>query len=207
MLNLSIGYIGIDPGITGAIGFLFPGGRAAVFDPPSILIPVGDRRRSQILEAEAGRLVRRITGIFNPDAGPAPPAGPGIIWKAGVEWAQAMPVLHPPKNEKPCPECGRTGDPEAMARQGAVSAFSYGRGFGVWLGVLGTLEIPITLIRPQAWKRLLLAGYATKDKDAARAVAAGLFPGLDLGRRKDQGRAEAILIAEARRRMEAAGNV
>lgn len=47
-------------------------------------------------------------------------------------------------------------------------------------------------VRPTVWKRALGLG---KDKEASRLKAMQLFPSADLRRKKDQGRAEALLLA------------
>lgn len=88
---------------------------------------------------------------------------------------------------------------QPMPRQGVTSTFSIGYGFGLYEMALTALEIPYERVRPQRWKRDVLDGTA-KDKGAAYQVAQRLFPAVDLGRRSDHGRAEALLIAEWRRR-------
>ena len=80
-------------------------------------------------------------------------------------------------------------------RQGASSMFAFGHSAGVVEGVLAALHIPAVLITPQAWKKG--AGLIGKDKDAARTIAARLYPfnrTLDL-KGKGQALADAILIA------------
>ena len=90
----------------------------------------------------------------------------------------------------------------SMPKQGVASSFQLGKGYGIWLGILGALAIPYTLVTPQAWKKEMMAGRA-KEKDASRAVAIELFPSLagDLSLKKHHGRADALLIAEYGRRM------
>lgn len=82
----------------------------------------------------------------------------------------------------------------AMPKQGVSSVFSFGRGAGILEGVLAGLEIPFTLVTPQRWQKH--QGVA-KGKDAARARAAALFPkdAALFNRKKDDGRADASLIA------------
>ena len=88
----------------------------------------------------------------------------------------------------------------ARPEEGAVGAFAFGRSRGVVEGVLATLGIPVQLIAPSAWKRAIgIPPGKEGAKDAARAEAirrrpskAGLF-----ARVKDDGRAEAALIAVA----------
>lgn len=84
----------------------------------------------------------------------------------------------------------------AMPKQGVSSTFSFGTSYGMALGVLAALRVPYTLIRPPEWRRL--AGVRG-DKSASRHRATELFPDqarLFL-RKKDDGRAEAALIAFA----------
>jgi crossover junction endodeoxyribonuclease RuvC len=81
---------------------------------------------------------------------------------------------------------------QAMPGQGTRSMFTIGIGMGVWLGILATLGLAHTRIRPHVWKRALgLSG----DKEQARLRAMQLFPGADLRRKRDHGRAEALLLA------------
>ena len=77
---------------------------------------------------------------------------------------------------------------------GRQSAFNFGQGMGVVKGVLSTLEIPYTLVTPAKWKQHFNLG---RDKDASRAAATRLFPQMSdkFERKKDDGRAEATLIA------------
>ena len=62
-------------------------------------------------------------------------------------------------------------------------------------GVLSTLGIPFTPVSPSKWKKTFNLG---KDKNESRAAATRLFPDLasEFARKKDDGRAEAILIAK-----------
>jgi crossover junction endodeoxyribonuclease RuvC len=75
-----------------------------------------------------------------------------------------------------------------------VSAFNFGMNFGTIKGVCGGLRIPFSLVTPGKWKRDL---GLKADKDQARARAAQLWPGAaaHFARKKDDGRAEAALIA------------
>ncbi len=83
---------------------------------------------------------------------------------------------------------------QSMPRQGVASTFKYGTGFGVILGVLGALQIRTHQVRPAQWKQT--AGLSS-DKTASRRRAIELWP-MQAGhfaRKKDDGRAEAALIA------------
>jgi hypothetical protein len=81
---------------------------------------------------------------------------------------------------------------QAMPGQETRSTFTVGLGFGIWLGVLAALALPYTRVRPAIWKRALGLG---KDKEQARLRAMQLFPQADLRRKRDHGRAEALLLA------------
>lgn len=79
------------------------------------------------------------------------------------------------------------------------SAMDMGVGFGTWQGILTALEIPYEVAPPQVWKRHL---KLSTDKGASRVRAQALFPqAFELFKRvKDDGRAEACLLAEYGRR-------
>ena len=81
----------------------------------------------------------------------------------------------------------------AMPGQGVSSMFNFGVSFGIIQGITGALQIPMVLVTPQLWKKK--AGLLGKDKDCARTLAQQLYPAAPLGRKKDCGRADAILIA------------
>jgi hypothetical protein len=85
--------------------------------------------------------------------------------------------------------------------------FGFGKGYGMWIGIVAALEIPYTLVTPQAWKKELMQGI--KDKDAGRLRAMQLFPAYNewLVRKRDIGRADALLIAEYGRRQLKGGPV
>ena len=89
-----------------------------------------------------------------------------------------------------CHVCIEESQP--MPGQGTRSMFTIGYGYGLRIGVLTTLQLPYTPIRPVIWKRALALG---KDKEASRLRAMQLYPGADLRRKRDHGRAEALLLA------------
>lgn len=88
----------------------------------------------------------------------------------------------------------------AMPGQGTVSMFNFGMGLGLWKGIIAALQIPHSLVTPQAWKKELKLLRA--DKDKARIRACKLYPQAaeQLSKKKHIGRADAILIAEYGRR-------
>ena len=85
-------------------------------------------------------------------------------------------------------------DVHAMPKQGVTSSFNFGRGLGVIEGVALGAGIPVRYVSPAKWKRAL---GLTADKDASRRRACELWPSESarFARVKDDGRAEAALIA------------
>lgn len=85
----------------------------------------------------------------------------------------------------------------ARPGEGAVGAFAFGRSRGVVEGVLGACGVPAAHISPASWKRA--AGLSQASKDAARSEAIRRWPAHAalFARVKDDGRAEAALIAIA----------
>lgn len=82
----------------------------------------------------------------------------------------------------------------AFPGQGVSSSFRFGQGFGIILGVLGALQIPVTLVSPAKWKK----AYALdRDGEKSRAMACRLYPKIahTMSKKKDHGRAEALLLA------------
>lgn len=84
----------------------------------------------------------------------------------------------------------------AAPGQGVSSAFNFGRTFGVIEAMCVAHGFKTTYVTPVAWKRFW--NLPGGDKDAALALARQKFPYLAdtrLTRKKDHGRAEALLIA------------
>ena len=81
-------------------------------------------------------------------------------------------------------------------QMGVASSFSFGFSYGGLLGAIGALQLPWQAVRPQTWKKHMQIAKGA-GKDASRHRASQLFPsraGL-WSRAKDDGRAEAVLIA------------
>ena len=81
----------------------------------------------------------------------------------------------------------------SMPKQGVASTFKFGMALGLIHGAILANKIPLHQVVPGTWKRhFRLTGT---DKDAARALAIRLYPGVEgLSRKKDQGRADALLM-------------
>lgn len=99
--------------------------------------------------------------------------------------------------------------PMVMPSQQINTALSVGIGGGLWQGILSALLLPHEIVPPATWKAAMYrgSGLSTSDKNASRILAARLFPQAaeQLKRVKDDGRAEALLLAEWGRRRHAGG--
>lgn len=85
-------------------------------------------------------------------------------------------------------------DVHSMPKQGVASSFAFGFAAGVIQSLLVARGVPIRLVSPGAWKRVLGLG---RDKDESRLRASRLYPRHAhlWARKKDDGRAEAVLLA------------
>lgn len=78
--------------------------------------------------------------------------------------------------------------------QGVASSFRFGMTFGAAIAVPQVLGIPFELVTPALWK--LHFSLRGQDKEASRQKAIDLCPWLSgsLERKRDDGRAEAVLL-------------
>ena len=120
--------------------------------------------------------------VFVPQKGAASIAA-SLVWKEFMEARAIADTAH-----------AFVERAQAFPGMGGSSAFNYGTGFGIYLGILAALEIPYTLVSPRSWKAHFRLG---RDKEQARAAAIRLVPALAhrFARKRDHGRAEATLIA------------
>lgn len=155
-------YIGIDPGLTGAVAMIQEIGdedAILIWDIP--IIAMGARRK-QLNMAGMTTILRT-----------SYPESNKII--AAIEGQQAMPG------------------------QGVSSVFSLGQTYGGIMGCLAALGIGYEIISPSVWKK---AYRLSKNKELSRTRALELYPDCApyLSRKKDHGRAEALLLADYLRR-------
>ena len=95
----------------------------------------------------------------------------------------------------------------AMPRDGRVGAFSFGKGYGIWLGIMSAMAVPYTEIPPQRWQGPMLAGLPRGPQSKVSAVhrARSLYPRLPIKVKADWGMADAALIAGYAHRVWAKG--
>lgn len=167
--NLPQVFIGVDPGITGAIAVYSPYSSNAqkllVFDMPTRSGYV--RRTRQRNGAKSRRkevCVNALHDIF------ATFVTSHFMNVAVIEEVHSMP------------------------QDGPVQAFSFGKSYGLVYAMLIAHQIKTCTVRPAVWKSMM---GLTSDKSASLAKAITFFPREAhlFGRMKDDGRAEAALLA------------
>lgn len=84
-----------------------------------------------------------------------------------------------------------------MPKQGISSTGLFMRAAGAIETVALLLTKDVLLVRPTKWKKIM---KVTSEKDTSLTLARELFPAASLKRKKDHGRAEALLLAEYGRR-------
>jgi crossover junction endodeoxyribonuclease RuvC len=156
---------GIDPGMAGAVATLIDGEPGPLLDMPTMA--VGDKT-----EVDAAALARFIRDVRR--------ANDGAYFCATIERVRAM----PPR---------QVGGVER--RPGAQSSMNFGESYGKAKAVLEVFGLDFSLAEPQSWKRHF--GLIGQEKDASRQLALRRFPSMAslLKRKKDDGRAEALLLA------------
>jgi crossover junction endodeoxyribonuclease RuvC len=159
-------YIGIDPGLTGAIAKV-SGEEIEVWDMPTLEI-----RKKRFLNAtllaemlssiKYGRLVHELREFD----------GKSTLKKCEVLLERVS----------------------ARPGQGVTSMFSFGTSYGIIQGIIATLGFPLTFVTPQEWRKKM---GVPKGKDGSRQRILELRPDLasKFSRKKDHGRADAVLLA------------
>lgn len=151
-------FIGIDPGLDGALAAIQEDGSViAVEDTPTLTVK-GKKNKRHYNVSEMYRNLRITVAAEG---------------QRGVR--VALENVH------------------AMPGQGVSSMFSMGYGLGLWRGIIAALDLPLTMVEPVVWKRQM--GLIGKDKAASVVLAQQRFPTADLRRKKDHGRADALLLA------------
>jgi hypothetical protein len=98
-----------------------------------------------------------------------------------------------------CPDEAVVERVHSLPKQGVVSTFNFGVGYGIVKGILAALSVPTTFMTPQEWRRIARVDGTPGDKGASRIRASQLYPAQAsmFFRSKDHGRADAALLAYA----------
>ena len=83
----------------------------------------------------------------------------------------------------------------AMPGQGVTSMFNFGQTFGAIKGICAALDLPIFFVRLSKWKKHF--ELINSSKDSSRTKAIEMYPKLSmqLSKKKDVNKSDAILIA------------
>ena len=83
----------------------------------------------------------------------------------------------------------------AMPGQGVTSMFNFGQSFGILKGICSAMQLSMYFVRPAKWKKYF--NLINSEKDASRTKAIEIFPyfSVNLAKKKDSNKADAILIA------------
>mgnify|MGYP001603293755 CR=1 FL=1 len=186
-------YLGIDPGLTGAVTAIDERGIVvAGFDTPVAVIirqtAKGPRRRSdpdvmamlaELRSMTRGRDVAQVT----------------------LEKVQSMPRI-PKKGAGGARDFGIAQDGRGQDEGwGALPNFQLGLGYGLWWGIVLSLGFRLERVAPIAWRSIMLRGLPA-GKESGRLRACELFPAYadNLRLKKHHGRADSALLAEYGRR-------
>lgn len=98
----------------------------------------------------------------------------------------------------------------SMPKQGVASTFSFGKGLGIWMGMLSAFRIPYTEVRPNSWKSIFFQAIprdakGKHSKEASILAANRAMPHCSYLYTKEKGKtdhniADALMIAEYGRR-------
>lgn len=152
-------FLGIDPGLSGAVAWLDGAGWLVVKDCPTLAAGKGTRRTY-----DPAAMLEMLASL-KPDVA----------------------VLENPNASAP--------------RMNNMASASLGECIGLWRMALTALSIPYELVAPVSWKAKM--GLIGKGKDGSRSKARELWPAHAalFALVKHDGRAEAALLAEHRRRI------
>lgn len=90
---------------------------------------------------------------------------------------------------------------QTMPKQGVVSCFSFGEGFGIWKGILTSLRMPYQIVHARVWAKEMLKGAPGEGKERGIHMAKRLFPNWRPKLKKELQYADSLLLAEFARRI------
>ena len=125
---------------------------------------------------------------------------PMPVTGGGLDLVQLKKILTRPKIDSPALVV--IEKVHSMPKQGVVSSFKFGDGFGSLKTACVFLDLPFILVTPQQWKKTVLAGYDWKgNKDTSIVWVKQRYPGISLrpterSRVDSHGLADAVCLAQ-----------
>lgn len=89
---------------------------------------------------------------------------------------------------------------QTMPTQGVVSSGKFMENYGIWKGICIASNIPFLTPHPKRWQKLLDGPTDMKPKDRVVEYVKRRWPAVELKRKKDHNRADAICLAEYARK-------
>ena len=179
-------YLGIDPGLHGAIGMLC-GNLYCVID-----IPAFEVNRKRVIKVRqrkgepkgSGPKTKTVKGKATKFDNPA-------IWEIFSQFLPCVDKVY---------VALEIGQATVGINRGSDvrTAFLTGGGYMMWPLFLYSHDFSLEEMEPNDWK--VDFGLIKKDKEVSRAKAKAYWPKAPLSRKDDHNRAEALLLAECRRR-------
>lgn len=159
-------YIGADPGLSGAIALYVPASDYPIGSGSPTYIEVFDMPTYDV----DGKRQMDLCGIAN------------IM----TTWAKSYQV-----------KITLVERVSAMPDQGVTSSFNFGFSAGALQQSIASAGLPMKVISPATWKAIMGLRGGKENKDMSRQLASRLFPTYShlWTRKKDDGRAEAVLLA------------
>lgn len=191
-------YMGIDPGTTGALGFVCGKKLAAVIDIPIRSITLQRAIKTTAKERKAMKAAgKRVTKTKRVDREKR-------ICNYAVT-VEVLRILNPVKHklfvileEGQVQHRGKFGSGKnaAAGSNNTITAYRIGVNYGLWLLYLASRGWPVQEVTPLKWKAAV--GLLKQDKKVSLERARKAFPKLAktaLARVSDHNRAEALLLA------------
>lgn len=173
MTTTNATYLGVDPGLSGAIALWTPATDALEIHD----VPVFKIKKKSRVDVRALARIFATTQVFC------------LISLAVIEDVCAMPRV------------GLGPQGVRKVNMGTQSSFNFGKTAGYLEMGIAANAIPYRLVRPNQWKQVY---GLSSDKDDSRRIASQLFPNhaVQWARKKDDGRAEAALLAHYAKRID-----
>lgn len=92
------------------------------------------------------------------------------------------------------------GGRKILKKQGVSSAFKFGENYGIWKGILIASNIPFLTPHPKRWQKMLDSPLDMKPKERVIEYVSRRWPMVELKKKKDHNRADAVCLAEYARR-------
>jgi len=186
-------YIGIDPGLTGAIGFVIE--RKDRLLGMAIDIPMLQLNKPKKIK-RIKKPKKRRKNKYDYDNRSIHDIFAKIALMHRNHYCDTMIFIekgHTFGNVGRFNKSVQQGQEGTFQRESAVTAQRIGWATGMWpLYLQYGLGLPLELHSPSSWKKKM---ELTSDKEACRALAVNLFPTAELSYKKDHNRAEALLLA------------